>query len=99
MKMWAATWIMASLCALFHIVVVASPVLSSHGIGETQGFAVGIFDMPLVWLVSALGGGAILNGGRWYVFIFSVFGTFMYAVAGALIGLLVDRLRLSVSRE
>jgi hypothetical protein len=99
MKKWAATWIVASLCGLFHMVVVTAPVLSSHGIGETQGFAVGIFDMPLVWFVSALGGGAILNGGHWYVFVFSVVGTFMYAVAGAVGGLLVDRLRLSFSRE
>ena len=87
------------MCALFHIALVATPVVSSGGIGEAQGFAVGVFDMPLVWLVSAVGGGAILNGGHWYVFVFSVVGTFMYAAAGAVVGLLVDRFRRSFIKQ
>ncbi len=59
---YAATWIAAAAFALFHIVAVAAPVVSSHGGGEAQGFAVVIFDMPLVQLLVAVGGGALMNG-------------------------------------
>jgi hypothetical protein len=89
---------MASLFAIFHVVVVVAPVLLSGGVGESQGFAVGIFDMPLVWLLLAVGGGAILNGGHWYVIFFCVVGTAMYALGGAVVGSLVDWLRLRVTR-
>lgn len=93
------TLIAASVFASFHIVAVALPVLSSHGQGETQAFAVMIFDIPLVWLLSVFGGRAVLNGGPWYVAIFSVVGTLMYAVMGALLGFFVDRLRVRFRKK
>ena len=75
--------------ALFHIIVVAVPVLSSGGSGEPQGFAAGIFDFPIVWLLDRFPAGrAVLYGSSHalYIFIFSVGGTLMYAVGGLLLG-------------
>ena len=81
--------IASALFAFFHIIVVAVPVVTSRGIGEKQGFAVGMFDLPIVWLLGLFPAGrGILYGSpqMLYVLIFSVGGTFMYAAVGALLG-------------
>jgi hypothetical protein len=80
---------MAAIFALFHIVVVAVPVLLSRGSGEAQAFAVAIFDPPLTWLLGLVPAGRqVLFGSSpvAYVLVFSVGGTLMYAALGALVG-------------
>ena len=42
---------LATTFALFHIVVVAIPVLTSGGSGEAQAFTAAIFDLPIFWLL------------------------------------------------
>jgi hypothetical protein len=80
---------MATIFALFHIIVVVVPVLSSGGSGETQAFAATIFDLPIFWLLGLFPAGReVLYGASKfsYVLVFSVGGTLMYAVVGALVG-------------
>lgn len=79
----------------FHALVVALPVISTWGSGEGQAFAVAIFDLPLVALLSlfAAGKSLLYNGPQWaYVAVFAVGGTLMYCGAGVLVGLAVQRL-------
>ena len=83
------TMVVATIFALFHILVVAIPVLSSGGSGETQAFAAAIFDLPLFWLLGLFPAGReVLYGSSpsVYVLVFSVGGTLMYAALGALVG-------------
>ena len=83
------TIVMAAIFALFHIIVVAVPVLSSGGSGETQAFTAAIFDLPIFWLLGLFPAGrAVLYGSSHvaYMLVFGVGGTFMYAVVGALVG-------------
>ena len=71
------TMVVATIFALFHILVVAIPVLSSGGSGETQAFAAAIFDLPLFWLLGLFPAGrAVLYGSSpsVYVLVFSVGG-------------------------
>ena len=80
---------MAAIFALFHIVIVAVPVLTSGGSGETQAFAAAIFDLPIFWLLGLFPAGrAVLYGSSrsLYILLFSVGGTLMYAAVGALVG-------------
>lgn len=80
---------MAAIFALFHIIVVAVPVLWSGGSGETQAFAAAIFDLPIFWLLGLFSAGReVLYGSSHfaYVLTFSVGGTLMYAAVGALVG-------------
>jgi hypothetical protein len=75
--------------------MVALPVISTWGNGESQAFAVAIFDLPLVALLSlfAAGKSLLYNGPQWaYVGVFAVGGTLMYCGAGALVGLAAQRL-------
>ena len=75
--------------ALVHIVVVAIPVWLSGGSGESQAFAVAIFDLPIFWLLGLFPRGrAVLYGSSpsIYILAFAVGGTFMYAAIGALVG-------------
>ena len=79
----------AVLFALFHIVVVALPVLMSGGSGEAQAFATAIFDLPIFWLLGVFPNGrAVLYGSSpsLYILVFGVGGTLMYAAIGALVG-------------
>jgi hypothetical protein len=79
----------AAIFALFHIIVVAVPVLMTGGSGESQAFAVAIFDLPNFWLLGSFKGGReVLYGSSpsLYMMVFSVGGTVMYAAAGALVG-------------
>lgn len=81
--------VMAGIFALFHIIVVAIPVLSSGGSGEAQALTAAIFDRPIVWLLGLFPAGrAVLYGSSssTYMLVFGVGGTLMYAVAGALVG-------------
>jgi hypothetical protein len=83
------TIVATTIFALFHILVVAIPVLSSGGSGETQAFAAAIFDLPLFWLLGLFPAGrAVLYGSSplAYILVFSVGGTLMYAALGALVG-------------
>jgi len=80
---------LAVIFALFHIIVVAVPVLSSGGSGETQAFTAAIFDLPIFWLLGLFPAGReVLYGSSHtaYILVFSVGGTLMYAVVGALVG-------------
>ena len=80
---------MATIFAIFHIIVVAVPVLSSGGSGETQAFTAAIFDLPIFWLLGLFPAGReVLYGPSHsaYMLAFSVGGTLMYAVVGALVG-------------
>jgi len=80
---------LATTFALFHIVVVAIPVLTSGGSGEAQAFTAAIFDLPIFWLLGLFPAGReVLYGSSQstYILVFSVGGTLMYAVLGALIG-------------
>jgi len=80
----------AGVLATFHIIVVAIPVLLSGGSGESQAFAVAIFDFPISWLLAALlpSGRGVLYGSSpsIYMLVFAMGGTFMYAAIGALVG-------------
>lgn len=92
---WITPTIGATVFGSVHVLVVALPVISTWGNGEAQGFAVAIFDLPLVALLSLLAPGRSLlyNGPQWaYVGVFAVGGTLMYCGAGALVGLAVQRL-------
>jgi hypothetical protein len=95
MRKKAATIIMASVLVLLHFIAVVVPVVSSGANGEAQAWAAMIFDMPLVWLLSAIpGGGRVLyNDTMSYTFVFCVIGTLMYGVVGALIGWIIDVIR------
>ena len=86
----------AAIFALFHIIVVAVPVVSSGGSGETQAFIAAIFDLPIFWLLGLFPGGrAVLYGSSpaLYLLVFGVGGTFMYAAAGALLGWAINTAR------
>jgi len=75
--------------AIIHTVVVAIPVLLSRGSGESQAFAVAIFDLPIVWLLGLSSGGrSVLYGSSpsIYILVFAVGGTIMYAAIGAVVG-------------
>ena len=79
--------------ALFHIIVVAVPVLTSGGSGETQAFATALFDMPIFWLLGLFPAGRQLLYGSFpllYILVFTVGGTLMYAAVGALVGRGID---------
>jgi hypothetical protein len=79
----------AAIFALFHAVVVVSPILASGASGETQAFAVAIFDLPISWLLGLFPAGRqILYGSSplLYTLLFVVGGTVMYAAVGALVG-------------
>ena len=95
MRSKAATIITSSVFAIFHVIVVVVPVISSGANGEGQAFAVVIFDVPLVWLLSAMPGGntVLYNNRRAYTFVFCIFGTLMYAAVGGLIGWIIDVIR------
>ena len=80
---------MAMIFALFHAIVVVVPMLASGGSGETQAFAVALFDMPIFWLLGFFPAGRQLLYGSFpllYILVFSIGGTLMYAAVGALVG-------------
>ena len=92
---WIAPTVGATVFGSFHALAVALPVVSTWGKGEGQAFAVAIFDLPLVALLSLFADGRSLlyNGPQWaYVGVFAVGGTLMDCGAGALVGLAVQRL-------
>jgi len=81
--------VVSAIFALFHLVVVAAPVLLSGGSGESQAFAAAIFDLPISWLLGLFPSGrSVLYGSspRIYMLVFAVGGTLMYAAIGALVG-------------
>lgn len=90
-----ATLICAGIFALFHLIVVVFPVISSGGSGESQGWLVVIFDMPLVVVLNHVPGGEkiLYNDVTAYMIFFTVVGTLMYACCGALIGFVIDKIR------
>ena len=86
----------AAIFALFHIIVVAVPVVSSGGSGETQAFITATFDLPLFWLLGLFPAGrAVLYGSSpsIYMLVFGLGGTFMYAAVGAVLGWAVNTAR------
>ena len=92
---WTTPTVGATVFGSFHALVVALPVISSWGNGEGQAFAVAIFDLPLVALLSlfAEGRSLLYSGPAWaYVSVFAIGGTLMYCGAGALVGLAAQRL-------
>ena len=92
---WSTPTVGATVFGMFHALVVAWPVISTWGKGEGQAFAVALFDFPLVAALSlfAAGRSLLYNGPSWlYVSLFAVGGTLMYCAAGALVGLLGQRM-------
>ena len=92
---WITPAVGAAVFGGFHALVVALPVIGTWGQGEGQAFAVAIFDLPLVEIVSlfAAGRSLLYNGPQWaYVGVFAIGGTLMYCAAGALVGLAARRL-------
>src|SRR5712672_4785974 len=84
--------VIATTFAVFHVIVVAIPVLLSGGSGESQAFAAAIVDLPIAWLLALFPAGrSVLYGSspRLYMLVFSIGGTFMYAAIGALLGLVI----------
>lgn len=95
MRSKAAIIVPTTLFALFHIIAVAVPLVTSGGSGEAQAFAVAIFDFPIAWLLGLFPAGrGILYGSSHtlYLLIFGVGGTLMYAAVGALLGYAVHRI-------
>lgn len=91
--------IVATVFATLHVVLVAVPVVISGGNGESQAFAVMIFDFPLAWILDQVDWGRdILYGNlgvighRIYVIIFSIGGTILWACLGALLAYVIRRL-------
>jgi hypothetical protein len=83
----------AATFGLLHVVLVAWPLISSGGSGESQAFLVTFLDFPLFAALSLFRGGRSLlyNGPRWaYVSFFVVAGTLMYCWVGVLIGVVAD---------
>lgn len=81
--------IMGALFAVFHIIVVAVPMLASGVSGESQAFAAAIVDLPIFWLLGLFPAGrAVLYGSSplLYILAFVVGGTLMYAGVGAMVG-------------
>jgi hypothetical protein len=78
---------------LFHTFGVVVPILSSGASGESQAFAAAIFDMPIWWLLGLFPTGQHLaySSHTFYVLVFCIGGTFMYAVIGAMIGYGIHR--------
>lgn len=77
-----------ALFALFHIVVVAVPLVLSGGSGEMQAFVIAIFDLPIFWLLGLFSSGrAVLYGSSpsIYMLVFGLGGTLMYAALGAVL--------------
>ena len=92
---WLTPTVGAAVLGSLHALVVALPVLGTWGHGEGQAFAVGLFDFPLVAVLSlfAAGRSLLYNGPSWaYVSVFAVGGTLMYCGIGAAAGLAVRRL-------
>jgi hypothetical protein len=84
--------------AALHVLLVAAPLIISGGHGESQAFAVGIFDFPLAWLLgqSELGrdvlyGNLGASGHSIYMLIFTLGGTIFWAGVGALLAFIVRR--------
>ena len=95
MRRLAATWIVASVLALFHIIVVVVPVLSSHASGEGQAFIVALLDFPLVAYLQRTSGGSrvLYDDMAAYTQVFCIGGTLMYVCVGAVLGFLIDAVR------
>ena len=78
----------AAVFVLLHIFGVVVPILSSGGSGESQAFAALIFDWPIWWLLGLFPNGhkMVYSSHTFYVLIFCVGGTLMYAVIGTCVG-------------
>ena len=79
----------AAIFALFHVIVVAVPLMISGGSGEKQAFVTAMFDLPIFWLLGLFPSGrAVLYGASpsIYMVVFGLGGTLMYAALGALLG-------------
>jgi len=86
----------AAIFALFHIIVVAMPLVLSGGSGETQALMTAIFDLPIFWLLGSFPSGrAVLYGSSpsIYLLAFGLGGTAMYAASGALLGWAIHAVR------
>ena len=91
-----AVVVTAAIFALFHIIVVAVPVVLSCGSGEMQAFITAIVDLPIFWLLGLFPSGrSVLYGSSpsIYILVFGLGGTFMYAAVGALVGLAINTVR------
>lgn len=91
--------VVAIVFATLHVLLVAVPVVTSSGNGEAQGFAVLVFDFPLVWILSQsdwgrdiLYGNLGTTGKAIYVLIFSIGATIFWAGLAALLAYVITRL-------
>jgi hypothetical protein len=85
--------------AALHVMLVATPVMTSGGSGEGQAFAVALFDFPLFWLLNQfewgrdiLFGNLGATGHGMYVLIFAFGGTIFWAALGASLAHVIGRL-------
>ena len=86
----------AAVFALFHIIVVAVPLLLSGGSGETQALLTALFDLPIFWLLGLFPSGrAVVYGSSplIYMVVFGLGGTLMYAAIGALLAWVIHTAR------
>jgi hypothetical protein len=93
MKRYQFAVTIGSASALFYLVMIAAPFIAARGIGE-PGHKVLIYNYPLSWFLLKLGAlEAIIDSATWIrVSFFSLFGTFLYAAAGFVIGWILDRM-------
>jgi hypothetical protein len=71
----------AAIFALFHLIVVAVPIVAPGASGQTQAFAVATFDLPLFWLPGlSAAGRAVLCGSSplLYTLVFVIGGTLQF---------------------
>jgi hypothetical protein len=94
--MMARTWVVvgALLGAAFHLVTVLPALLVRETGDLGQMILVFLLDMPLFLLLKVLPGGAYILEGppTTFILFFSIAGTLMYAVVGAIIGYGLARL-------
>ncbi len=86
------TWILAGIFGAFHLAFVMGPYIVAGGTGEAVGWRMIVLDYPLSWVLQVTGLFEHMEskaGGL----VYGVFGTAMYAAAGALIGYGIDKLR------
>ena len=86
------TIIGASLLGLLHVVTVVVPFTTGMVTGESTMYIL-VLDAPLFGLATHLLGDVYNQSQTFWKFYFSVFGTAMYILAGALLGYVCDKIR------
>ena len=79
---------------LFHLFTVVPILVVTGGSGEGQAWVVFFLDFPLVMFLKVIPhGNTFLYGPvSSYIFFFSIFGTFLYAIMGGGIGFFLEKI-------